>query len=210
MTSPTADEMMYCEKHPDREASLRCIRCGRLMCTQCIVRSPTGYICKECASGFEDKFFHGTNADYWIHGAVCFFGLAVAAAIVWQTRIASYLVFSVFIGPVVGGGVAELALRLTQRRRGRYSDRIGTAAAAAGAVIGSFLSAYQYAASLIGSLQRGVLPATNVSQAVTDASQIAGSSVLQFALQAVFTDLGFLVFLALAVGAVYARFQVRI
>ena len=44
-TTTTEEEVLieYCEKHPDREARLRCNRCNRLMCTQCAVRTPTGY-----------------------------------------------------------------------------------------------------------------------------------------------------------------------
>jgi hypothetical protein len=227
MSSPTVDEVTYCAKHPEREASLRCIRCDRLMCSQCIVKTPTGYICQDCARRAEDKFFHATNQDYWIQGAACFIGMALAAAIIWQTRIASQLLFSVFIGPVVGGAVAEVALRMTERRRGRYSDRVGTAAAAAGGVLGSFVAAYLYVSNLVNSIVQGNFSGGNYNmQTMMDITQLLGSStetgaandfaamlnsrILPYVLQAVFTDAGFLVFLGLAVGAVYARFQVRI
>ncbi|MCU0514331.1 MAG: B-box zinc finger protein [Anaerolineae bacterium] len=134
MSVPAAEEVTFCAKHPEREASLRCIRCDRLMCTDCLVRAPTGYICKECARRADDKFFHGTSRDYGVQGAVCLAGTALATALVGSTGLSTFF-FALFLGPLLGGAVAELALRLTGRRRGRYSDRVGTGAAAAGAVL---------------------------------------------------------------------------
>jgi membrane associated rhomboid family serine protease len=37
-----------CFRHPDRETYLRCARCGRSICTDCMVAAPVGFQCPEC------------------------------------------------------------------------------------------------------------------------------------------------------------------
>ena len=52
--SPTAP--IYCANHPAVETTLRCNRCGKPICAECAVRTPTGYRCKECVRG-QQKIF---------------------------------------------------------------------------------------------------------------------------------------------------------
>ncbi|MFA9445913.1 rhomboid family intramembrane serine protease [Egicoccus sp. AB-alg6-2] len=40
-----------CYRHPDREATLRCSRCDRPICTDDMIEAPVGYQCPECARG---------------------------------------------------------------------------------------------------------------------------------------------------------------
>lgn len=37
-----------CYRHPEREAAIRCQRCGRLICPECMVPAPVGFQCPEC------------------------------------------------------------------------------------------------------------------------------------------------------------------
>ena len=39
----------YCAKHPDVQTNLRCNRCEKLICPQCMVHSPVGVRCPDCA-----------------------------------------------------------------------------------------------------------------------------------------------------------------
>jgi hypothetical protein len=131
-----AEELTYCEVHPDRETGLRCNRCNRLMCAQCAVQTPVGYRCKECVRQHEDKFFAGTNLDYAIV-------LAVAAVIgglgfFFTSLLGGFLLFIIILAIPIGGAVGELALRLTGRRRGRYSGYV----AAGGVVLGTLLVSF--------------------------------------------------------------------
>ena len=38
-----------CYRHPDRETSVKCSRCGRPICPDCMYDSPVGMRCPECA-----------------------------------------------------------------------------------------------------------------------------------------------------------------
>jgi len=129
------EQLTYCEVHPDRETTLRCNKCGRLMCPDCAVHTPVGYRCKQCVRQHDDKFFSASQNDYIIVGALCGIATAIAAAIVQQISLPA--IFLIFIAIPFGGGVAELALRLTQRRRGRQTANIGAAAVVIGGIIGS-------------------------------------------------------------------------
>lgn len=139
----TADDITYCEKHPTREATLRCIRCNRLMCTTCALPTPTGYICRECTRRQEDRFYQVERFDYARVIGISLAGNMIACMIalllnVWW--------IGLFIGGAVGSVAATLARRSTGRRVGRYSAR----AAIAGAIIGACLAPILWAGLRFG------------------------------------------------------------
>jgi hypothetical protein len=41
---------MRCANHPDRPALGYCSRCGKALCTECLVRLSTGNYCDACAN----------------------------------------------------------------------------------------------------------------------------------------------------------------
>ncbi len=129
-----SEQLTYCEVHPDRETSLRCNKCNRLMCPDCAVSTPVGYRCKQCVRQQDDKFFTAGQNDYVVIAAVCAILSGVATAIIQQIGIP--LLFIIFAAIPVGGAIAELALRLTKRRRGRQSAKIAAASVVVGAIIG--------------------------------------------------------------------------
>ena len=43
-------DTMYCPRDPEVETSLRCGRCGSLICPTCLVQSPVGSRCPSCAA----------------------------------------------------------------------------------------------------------------------------------------------------------------
>ena len=42
-------ETKYCAKHPRVETNLRCGKCGDLICPDCLVHTPVGVRCADCA-----------------------------------------------------------------------------------------------------------------------------------------------------------------
>lgn len=40
---------MRCANHPDTETQLRCSRCGKPICVRCVIQTPVGGRCKQCA-----------------------------------------------------------------------------------------------------------------------------------------------------------------
>lgn len=39
-----------CANHPDTETNLRCSRCGKPICVRCVIQTPVGGRCRECAN----------------------------------------------------------------------------------------------------------------------------------------------------------------
>jgi hypothetical protein len=114
MTDQTI-ETLYCANHPQTETQLRCNKCGKPICTRCIVRTPVGYRCRECTRQQQQVFETALWYDY-IVAAVIAAPLAGLAGI-----LTFYLGFLVlFLGPVAGGVIAEIVRWAVRRRRGRY------------------------------------------------------------------------------------------
>ncbi|CAL9522468.1 rhomboid family intramembrane serine protease [Streptomyces sp. enrichment culture] len=48
---PDAQSLPGCYRHPDRETGIRCTRCERPICTDCMVNASVGFHCPDCAAG---------------------------------------------------------------------------------------------------------------------------------------------------------------
>ena len=108
------EPILYCANHPQTPTALRCNRCGKPICTKCIVRTPVGYRCRECVRGQQQIFETAIWSDYVIT-IVLVAPLAGLAGF-----LASSLgFFVIFLAPVVGGLLAELVRLAVRRRRGR-------------------------------------------------------------------------------------------
>ncbi len=175
-----AEELTYCTLHPDRETSLRCNKCGRLMCTDCAVATPVGYRCRQCVRQIENKFFTATPNDNAIVGGVCAALGGIGGFI--MTAISLGPLLGIFAGIIVGGGITELALKTIQRRRSRYADRIGAAAVVIGGLIG-------------GILQNVV--------------RFQGRAPFDLVIQFTLNDWGLLAFVGVTAFIVYTRFSMR-
>jgi hypothetical protein len=192
------EALTYCEVHPDRETSLRCNKCGRLMCVQCAVQTPVGYRCRQCVRQHEDKFFQATQGDEIKLFVICAVLMGIAGAILNAINLGLFL--ALIVGFPVGGAISEVALRSVQRRRGRYSGEIGAAGAVVGGIAGAMLRVYFYYNSLI-------------SQAAENAGVGAGelpAISIDFLLQRVVTDIGLLLFIGIIAFTVYGRFKMKV
>lgn len=131
----TETTTLYCYIHPTRETSLRCKRCERPICTSCAVRTPTGYICKECARAHQKAFDTAVWYDYFV-------GLAVTSIV---SFLASLLIafigtfigfFMFFIAAGIGGGAGTLISNLTLRALNKRRSRALFLTCAGGVVLG--------------------------------------------------------------------------
>ncbi len=124
-------EAQFCEKHPNVETNLRCNRCGRLMCSRCAVRTPTGYRCDDCVKGQQKIFDTATPPDF-IFGSLTAGFLGFIGGLV----IPNLWFILVFIGgPLAGVVIAEAVRRVVSRRRSKRLFQAVTAAAALGGLL---------------------------------------------------------------------------
>lgn len=126
-----------CYVHPEREASLRCNRCERPICTQCAVLTPTGYRCKNCIRGQQKVFDTSERIDYPIAFVVAG-GLSLVGSLL-ATFIAGFiglwgLFLMLLVGPAAGTATSEVVRRAIRRHRSPSLFLTAAAGAAAGAL----------------------------------------------------------------------------
>ncbi len=192
------EEKTFCAVHPDRETALRCNKCDRLMCVQCAVRTPIGYRCRECARQHESRFFNASSNDYLVVAGVCGVAGLLLGGLMGALQL-GFVLFALILGLPVGGAIAELALRSTQRRRGRYSGEVGGVATFVGGLTGAFGSIYlnymQQYNQLVDQFGERVV-AQNFPPLSLDYF-LSGANV------------GLLIFVGLAAVAVYGRYRMK-
>ena len=49
-SDPVDNAVTYCARHPQVETALRCGRCDTLICPRCLVQTPVGARCPDCAN----------------------------------------------------------------------------------------------------------------------------------------------------------------
>ena len=110
-----------CSLHPDVETRLACSRCGTYICPRCMIQTPVGARCGECAMVRKLPTFDVKPA-YYFRAAVAGGVVAVVAGIVW----ALIRLYIPIIGPIlswplaigVGYLVGEAISLAANRKRG--------------------------------------------------------------------------------------------
>jgi len=134
-------EVLHCYYHPHRETTLRCNKCGKPICTECAIRTPVGYRCPDCVREQQDKFYTATSSDIIKGSVVAFIGglLAGLAIFLLVIFLGSFLFIgflaAFFIGPALGGAVAEVVRRSMGKRHARHFPLIGVVVMIVGMLI---------------------------------------------------------------------------
>ena len=132
------EEYQVCYKHPDRKTYLRCNQCGRPICLECAVQTPTGYRCKECVKEQQKKFNTSIGRDYLIGGAIA---AAVGAAGSYFDGIIPFIptyISAVIVGMLLGRLICMLVRAAVNKRRSDTLTIVVTIAAGVGALIPHF------------------------------------------------------------------------
>ena len=128
--------VLTCTVHPKVETGLRCNKCNRPMCTQCAVRTPVGYRCKECVRGQQKTFYNARSTDFLVQGAVSVVMGGVGSLLMGFLRFGFFgLLIAFWAGSAAGALIADVAHRLVGKRRSRY----GWLIVAGGIVLGGLL-----------------------------------------------------------------------
>lgn len=125
-------EEMRCAKHPNQVTNLTCSRCSKPVCARCMVYSPVGIQCPECARQRRSGAF-APSAGHLVQAGVAGLATAAALGILWGL----FPVYGFWIALVLGFGGGELVSLGANRRRGPELQVI-----AAVMVIGAFLVAF--------------------------------------------------------------------
>jgi len=131
MTQETNDNSyptLYCANHPQRPTLLRCNRCEKPICSDCAVKTPVGYRCKECVRGQQKVYDTAKKWDY----PVAFLVAAIIAFLGSFTTAIGF--FTIFLTPIIGVLAAEAVRWATRRRRSPALHKITSLAVGLGSL----------------------------------------------------------------------------
>lgn len=141
----------YCPRNPAVETNLRCGKCGQFICPRCLVQTPVGARCPDCARMKRNPAFDPSNQDLLLAagaglGVAIAAGVLLGAVIVTMVRVPYGYQFAVLAGQAAAGwAVGETVYRVSRHKRSRGLSYV--------AAICAFIA---YAASLAVSSVLGV------------------------------------------------------
>jgi len=126
---------MKCAYHPDIETNLRCGKCGKPICPKCLVQTPVGAKCPDCARLYKLPTYQ-VPTKYYLRAAGTGLGMAIACGIVWGLigLMVPFFYLNLLIAAGVGYAIGEVTSRSVNRKRGA-----GLATIAGIAVVISYL-----------------------------------------------------------------------
>ena len=126
---------MRCAAHPEVETSLRCSKCGKPICPKCMVQTPVGARCLDCARLGKLPTYR-VSAQHYLKAIGTGLGMAAACGIVWGLviNLVPFFYLNLLLAAGVGYAIGEVISLSVNRKRGK-----GVAAVAGIAVIISYL-----------------------------------------------------------------------
>ena len=114
----TDDEVVYCARHPTVETPLRCGRCETPICPRCLVQTPVGARCRECA-GVTRLPTYNMSALLLLRGSGAAAVAAIVIGVVWGYLVGAtgFGFFGFFIGLGIGWAISEAISLGVNRRR---------------------------------------------------------------------------------------------
>lgn len=109
---------MRCATHPEVETNLSCGRCGHPICPKCMVQTPVGPRCPDCANLKRLPTYEVSPRQYLIAVGVGM-GVAIAAGFVWALiwNAIHFLFLSLLIAAGIGYAIGEVISLATNRKR---------------------------------------------------------------------------------------------
>ncbi len=129
------EEHMTCYRHPDRETLLRCNRCGRPICTECAVHTPTGFRCKDCIREQQKVFDTAKSSDYPIAAILAFVPAALGSYIEDMIGFIPGWLTGIILGMLIAGLISTLVRKVIKGRRSGKLDLVLMVSAGIGAVL---------------------------------------------------------------------------
>lgn len=110
---------MRCAEHPDVETNLRCGKCDKPICPKCMVETPVGARCPECARINKLPTFQVSNKQILVSSGVGLL-IAVAYGFLWGmlSLFANFIFLNLLLGAGAGFLISEGMSRVINRKRG--------------------------------------------------------------------------------------------
>jgi len=151
-------EATRCARHPNVETYLRCSRCDKPICPSCLVQTPVGARCRDCA-GLKRLPTFQANKSLLARA----FLVAVVVGIVGAFLIDIVRGFGFLLTIVLGLVLAEAASWAANRRRGPYFAWCAAAGAVIGMVLARGILVFLVTPNSGVALQRAVLAMSSIN-----------------------------------------------
>jgi hypothetical protein len=117
---------LRCATHPEVETNLRCGKCGKLICPKCLVQTPVGSRCRDCAKLYKLPTYRVSTA-YYLRAAGAALVLAVALGLAWGfvSRFLPFIYLNLLIAAGIGYAIGEVVGLAVNRKRGTGLAVIG-------------------------------------------------------------------------------------
>lgn len=118
---------MRCAAHPGVETGLRCSKCDKPICPRCMVDSPVGARCPDCARVHRLPTFQ-VSAKYMMRATGSGLMIAVVGGVIWgvASSILPFFLLNLLLAAGVGYAIGEVISISVNRKRG---TRLATIAA---------------------------------------------------------------------------------
>jgi len=122
---------MKCAYHPDVETNLRCGKCDKPICPKCMVETPVGARCPDCA-GLDKLPTFRVSPRYYLIAAGTAVGMAIACGAAWGLIEWLVPIFSLnlLLAPAAGYAIGEVTSVSVNRKRGTGLAVVGGIAVA--------------------------------------------------------------------------------
>ena len=131
---------MRCATHPSVETNLRCGKCGKPICPKCLVQTPVGARCPDCAKLYRLPTFR-ISTKHYLRGIGVGLGMAFICGAAWGAigwRI-HFFSFNLLLAPAAGFAIGEVISLSVNRKRGT-----GLAVVAGMAVVVSYVVTFLF------------------------------------------------------------------
>jgi hypothetical protein len=128
-----------CAAHPDVETNLRCGKCGKPICPKCLVQTPVGARCRDCAQLQKLPTFHVTTGFY-LRAIGTAVGMAFACGAAWWAirMVMGIPYFNFLLAAGFGYAIGEVVSRSVNRKRSKTLAAIAGTGVALSFVISIF------------------------------------------------------------------------
>ncbi|MFH1485359.1 MAG: B-box zinc finger protein [Chloroflexota bacterium] len=109
---------MKCARHPNIETNLTCGKCGTPICPKCLVQTPVGARCPDCA-GLRRLPTFAVQPSHLIKAVGVGLGLAVITGVVWYAIGSAVPFLSLLMALPAAYVIGELVSLSVNRKRGR-------------------------------------------------------------------------------------------
>ncbi len=110
---------MKCATHPNVETNLRCGKCGKPICPKCLVQTPVGARCLDCARLYKLPTYR-VSIQYYLRAVGTGLGMAIVCGIIWVVvgRLVPFFYLNLLLAPAAGYAIGEVISLSVNRKRG--------------------------------------------------------------------------------------------